>query len=100
MKKIRFSQVFNVCVYNVGLSECRIMNLIDSFESGKISAAACRRLFLDLWRAFVIDVKRYNSVLLAWREYDSESLKNSNFRGCKYINQNEITAKYYDYFMN
>lgn len=98
MKKIRFSQVFNVCLYNVSLSENRIINLIDTFESGKIVAAAARRAFLELWSAFLIDVRRYNSVLVAWREYDSDSLKNSNFRGCKYINQNEITEMYYNYF--
>ena len=74
MKKIRFFQVFNVCVYNVAFSESKILNLIDDFETGRIAAAAARRRFLDLWYNFIIDVQRYNRVLIAWRVYDADSL--------------------------
>ena len=95
MKKLTLSRLLTKCSDNVANSEIAIIHLINNFEDGRICAAAARRAFRGgLWSAFVIDAKRYNTILSAWAAVEPEKTK-----GLHIIDLAECSAKYFDYFV-
>ena len=99
MRKITLCRLVDRCAFVLGSSELAVMHLIDEFEDGRICAAAARRLFWSsnnrpgLWRALIIDAKRFNCLLAALADVDPETAKNWHP-----VDLAELQVKYYDYF--
>ena len=99
MKRVSLLRLLDRCAYVLGSSELAVMHLIDDFEEGRICAAAARRLFWSsgnrcgLWKALLIDAKRFNCLLSALTEIDPEAAKS-----WKAVDLAELQVKYYDYF--
>lgn len=65
IKEIRLDKLAQMARENVANSENAILKLYDSFVEGTIQANKARRNYQNLRNAFIIDLKRYNSILIA-----------------------------------